>query len=370
LIAFSLNKLTLRDEYALKVIFSIEKHKNYFKKFNPYNYDEAMQKTLEHALNNRREEYEDLDPYIKKLARTIMLNERKNQPSLYELYNEDGEIHGVFNKLRSYIDQKSADIVNIEKELHDYFKELYLLDENSFWLLRQFFDDIQDLKSINSIKDKDFKNKVYHLVQKYGLYAFLYSLYTFFEKLPQLVNQRVTNKVKIVQLKKPNYKLLDRLSDTPLIKEKGRSNSYIFLDKVFLLSDKNPDFVDWELISPTTCDIVRVDLNPFLDYVYENVNVKQGVDTRFIRWCGDKYKLVSPSGESYIGLDIDKYLAYVRVELILNLMGIGLGTLLAISPENMYIKVTKSFIYDKFRVVFNDGKIIDLPIYLHKKGRS
>lgn len=368
MISFSLNRTSLKDEYAIKVITSIENHKNYFKKFNGSLYDEAMQKALEHALTHRKSNYQEIDPYIKKLARTIMLNEHKKSPLLYELYNEDGEIHGVFNKLRSFLDIDQTDINRYENELHNKFKDLYLLDEDSFMLLKQFFNESCN-EGIKSIKNKEFKKNVDILIKEYGFHVFLYSLYTFFNILPKLINRRVTNNIKNIYLKKPNFKLLEKIPDTPLIREKGKQNGYIFLDKVFLLSDKNPDFVDWELINPTTCDILRVDLTPFIDYIYDNVSVKEGVDTRFIRWCGDRYKVITPSGASYIGLEIDKYISYVRVELVLNILGVGLGSVLAISPENMYLKVTKSFIFDKFRVIFNDGKSIDLPIYLHKKGR-
>ncbi|MNW05715.1 hypothetical protein D3C71_2020020 [compost metagenome] len=69
-------------------------------------------------------------------------------------------------------------------------------------------------------------------------------------------------------------------------------------------------------------------------------------------------------------MDRNKFLDQVRVELILNLMSNNVGTLIALSPDSLYIKPARNFTYDVLRLSLTTGKIIDLPVVCYKEANN
>jgi hypothetical protein len=69
MLTFSVNKSKERQLYILRVQETIEKNLSYFKKMNGPRYAEAVQKTYIVAIDNQNDEYDNLEPYIIKLAR-------------------------------------------------------------------------------------------------------------------------------------------------------------------------------------------------------------------------------------------------------------------------------------------------------------
>lgn len=369
MITFSVNPNHSSDKYFALVWEVINKNLGYFKKFNGERWEEAVHRTLEVALRSRDDRYDDITPYIKKLARTV-LRERTRE-STFDILNEDGDISPIFAKLRDYIDTDNVDVIG---EIKDVFKELYLLDEVSFLKLENLFKynevtDIPNLKDIR-VKNQKISDEMFNLVQKYGVELTFKALLEFFKELPFLVEERRTNLTKEVVLKQGNFSVLDKIPDTATIRD--IHGNYHYIDKNTLMMERNPDYFKWDIIgSPTsTCDILKIDISPFMSYMYEEIFVDEGVTTRHIKWCGNKYKLTTPAGVVHIGLEREKFISIVRIELIVNLMMNNIGTVVAISPDNIYIKTTRAFQYDKIRVKFKTGRIIDLPITVHIKKRK
>jgi hypothetical protein len=48
----------------------------------------------------------------------------------------------------------------------------------------------------------------------------------------------------------------------------------------------------------------------------------------------------------------------------------NIGSIVAISPDSVYIKPTRAFQFDKLRLRFQHGKVLDLPITVHIKKRK
>lgn len=368
MLTFSLNDVDGSDSHAVLVWETIRNNLGYFKKFNHDRWEEAVHKTYITALEHRNSTYGDnILPYIKKLARTIL--QVKMKESSYGVFTDEGEISPTFAVLKGYID---TDSIDGSDELKDVYKELYLLDSESFMKLKSLFI-YNDEKELRKLKDLRIKNQrlnteLRNLVSKYGADFTFRVLYEFFEELPKLKAVRQTGLTKEVVIKKGNLGVLDKIPDTPLIVDSN--GDYHYIDKTTLTMRNNPDFFKWDLIGSSLCDILRVDISPFMEYMYEQVFVDMGVNTRHITWCGDKYSLTTPSGEVYLGLEKDKFISVVRIELILNLMMNNVGAVIAISPDNIYIKPTRAFKFDKIRTKSVQGKIIDLPIDIHIKKRK
>lgn len=368
MITFSLNDVKGIDTYAMLVWNTINGNLGYFKKFNLDRWEEAVHKTYITALEHRDSSYGDnILPYIKKLARTIL--QVKSSESAYGVFTDEGEISPTFSILRDYIDTENLDGSD---ELKDSFKELYLLDSDSFMKLKLLFvyNDVQDIENIKSLRIRNSKlsAEFSKLVVKYGSDFTFRALYEFFEELPKLTAVRETGLTKEVNLKAGNFSVIEKIPDTPIIVDS--SGNYHYIDKNTLTMSSNPDYFKWDIIGTSLCDILKIDISPFMEYMYEEVFADEGVQTRHIIWCGHKYSLKTPGGVSYICLDRDKFLSIVRIELVLNLMMNNIGTIVALSPDNIYIKPTRSFQFDKIRLKFANGKIIDLPITVHVKKRK
>lgn len=367
MLVFSLNASGKTDAYSKRVWDAIHQNKGYIKKFNGADWEEATHKIYLTAIEHRDDNYADLGPYIKKLARTILKVKKVERP--YNVYTEDGEIAPLFYGLKDYINTDNLEGVNVIK---DVFKEMYLLDTESFMKLKALYsyDDASDLKGAKDLKIKNtqLSTEFSRLIYKYGSETVFRTLYEFFCDLPKMVANRETNLTKEIVLKEANFTLVEKLSDAPLIKDiKGQ---YHYIDKSTLTMTVNPDYIKWDIVGSSICDVLKIDIAPLMNYIYEEVCVDQGVNTRHIQWCDNKYKVTTPGGSIVLGLDIEKFISMVRVELILNLIANNVNTIVAVSPDNVYIKPTKSFQFDRIRLKLCTGKIIDLPITVHIKKRK
>lgn len=377
MITFSLNDISASDAYAMNVWKTINENLGYFKKFNTTRWEEAVHKTYITALDHRDDSYgRNILPYIKKLARTIL--KEKQKESAYGVYTDEGEISPVYHSLRDYIDTDNMDGAD---ELKDIYKELYLLDPESFMHLKILFV-YDDVTEIENLKDLRLRNnplgaEFRRLIAKYGADFTFRVLYDFYQELPQLCAVRETGLTKEIEMKEGNYLMLDKLPDTAIIQDSKGFYHYIDKNTLTMAKDtgsssefSNPDYFKWDIIGSSVCDILKIDISGYMDYLYQEVFVEEGVSTKHITWCGDKYKLTTPGGVPHVGLERDKYMSIVRIELILNLLANNVGSIVALSPDSVYIKPTRSFKYDRIRLKMKTGRVMDLPITIHIKKRG
>ena len=174
--------------------------------------------------------------------------------------------------------------------------------------------------------------------------------------------------VKIIEMKNKEFDFLSAIPDIPLIVDKN--GKYYGIDKLNLTMERDPDTFDWDIINSTSCDIIRIDISPLINYIYSQVFVPQGVFTKHIVWCDNVYKVTTPGGKSFVNIDRNKFINQVRVELISHLVKNRFNTIIAISPDYIYIKPTRSMNYDTVRLILTTGKIIDLPIEIYLKKRK
>lgn len=363
MLTFSINEVDAVQ--MLRVERTIQDNIQYFKKFNGTQWQEAVNKTFLVAVQHAKSEYEVLDPYIKNLARNILKEQEKESP--VDTMTEDGEVSYPFLKLTTTIEEEKLFVDN--EEISRNFKELYLKYEDDFLKLKQMFkkDDDKFNKS-EIIKNEEIQNVFQNLSLKYGAVPVYNCLYTFFTNLNKYCRQIENSTIKLIEMKNKSFDIDQVISDIPLITDK-KGNLY-GIDKLNLTMEKDPDTFEWNVITQTSCDILRIDISPLMNYIYCQVFVPQGVSTKHIVWCDNVYKLMTPGGKAFVNLDRDKFMAQVKVELIEHLSRNRFNTIVAISPDYIYIKPNRMMNYDTVRLILFSGKVIDLPIEIYIKKRK
>lgn len=362
MLTFSVNQVDAVQ--MLRVEKTIEANIQYFKKMNGARWEEAVNKTFMTAVQHVKSEYETLDPYIKNLARNILKEQVKENP--YDMVDEDGEVSYQFRGLVSEIDDN---IFVDNKEILNAYKELYLLYEDDFLKLKQLFKKDEDRFSKGeTVRNENIYNTIFNLKSKYGAEAVYSALYDFFCKLPQYSRKIENSTIKIIEMKNRELEFLSSIPDIPLIVDK--KGNYYGIDKVNLNMEKDPDTFDWDIITQTSCNILKLDISPLFDYMYNQVFVPKGVFTKHIVWCDDVYRVTTPGGKSFVNIDREKFINQVKVELIAHLVNNRFNTIIAISPDSIYIKPTRMMNYDTIRLILHTGKIIDLPLEIYLKKRK
>lgn len=365
MLTFSLNYVTSDDGYSHRVWEAILNNEGYFKKFNGAMYEEAMHKTFIFAVQHKKEGYTDLAPYIKKLARTILKVKENESP--YDVYTEDGEVSSVFSKMQDTIDESNL----VEKEeIKDVFREMYLTDKDEFMKLQNLFTDTasEDVLKQFALKNLTLKKTLTQAYRQYGSTLFFNVLMNFFNDLNRGIS-REEPKIKEVVMKKGNFGVLAKIPDTPCIKTIKDGELY-GIDRNTLKMEINPDLVKWDIVSATNCNIIKIDISPLINYIYEQIFVEEGVDTKHITWCNSKYKLTTPGGYSVIGMDRNKFISFVHTELIANLLAHNFNKIIAISDDSVYIKPTRVSNLETVRLKTAQGKIIDLPVSVHIRKKN
>lgn len=362
MLTFSLNQVDAVQ--MLRVEKTIQDNIQYFKKFNGVHWQEAVNKTFLVAVQHAKSEYEVLDPYIKNLARNILKEQEKESP--LDTMTEDGEVSYPFLKLTTTIDEDGLFIDN--EEVMRNFKELYLKYEEDFLKLKQMFKKENDkFSKAEIVKNDEIQNTIQNLSLKYGATNVYNLLYDFFANLSKYSRQIENSTIKIIEMKDKAYDIEQAISDIPLITDK--KGNFYGIDKLTLTMEKDPDTFEWNVITQTSCDILRIDISPLMNYMYSQVFVPQGVFTKHIVWCDNVYKVTTPGGKPFVNLDRYKFMSQVKVELIEHLSKNRFNTIVAISPDYIYIKPNRMMNYDTVRLILHTGKIIDLPIEIHIKKR-
>ena len=268
MLTFSVNEVDAVQ--MLRVQKTIQDNIQYFKKFNGANWQEAVNKTFMVAVQHVKSEYEVLDPYIKNLARNILKEQEKESP--VDTVTEDGEVSYPFLKLTTSIDEDNLFLDN--QEILRNFKELYLKYEEDFLKLKLLFKKDNDKFSKGEvIKNTEIRNTIQNLSIKYGATNVYNLLYDFFMNLGKYSRKIENSTIKIIEMKRKEFGLEDIIPDIPLIMDK--KGNYYGIDKLNLTMEKDPDTFEWNVITQTSCDILKIDISPLMNYMYNKLFVYQ-----------------------------------------------------------------------------------------------
>lgn len=365
MITFSLNSGASDIKYMADVWQTILSLKRYFYMFNkgPGVAEEAMQRTFINAVENRDEKYRsNLAPYIKKLARTIMKN-GNNKEFAYSLYDDEtGEVSFVFTqKLTTEIDTEDIDG---DEALLEELRDLYLLMPEDFEKFTGMFNE--ESSQMQIIKNEELKKSIEKLARMYSSKAVFKGIETVLKECREEVQKEEEQSIKEITMREANYtKYEPRLCTDEGIQADNGEWGYINIS-TYKTEPFDPDMKKWSI--KTTCPIIKCDISPLINYMYEKIFVQKGVSNDFIKWIGNRYKLTSPGGYVAINLDAQLFMDIVHKELIINMLRENINKIVAISDDSVYIKPTRGANINVIRVKLHNGKIIDLPCEIYKKG--
>lgn len=360
--SFSLNKIT--QEYASRVLEAMERNKGYIIFFNKGNFKEAYQRIFMAAMREEKSEYPNLDPYIKVLARNVMKSHSRDIS--YAPYNEEGEVAVVFTSL---VENQEYDLGDKEAVI-EALKEIYLAHPEDFMQLAQLIPSIETGDIKQPIRNKELQKAITQLTYDYTPVAVFYGIVDFVSALAKekakYINKN-TPSSREVQLLPYTSNSLYKLGDKPWILDNHGIPVGIDKTTLYMEDDFNPEFHPFTLAVKTVCTIWKVDISDYLSDIETKVYLEQGVDNEYILWCGDKYRLTTPAGEHFIGISREAYMEQVRKELISSFLEAELGTLIAVGPETLYIKLTKATNLANLHLKVGKNKTVILPVEVMTK---
>ena len=112
MLTFSVNEVDTLQ--MLRVEKAISDNINYFKKFNGFRWEEAVNKTFMTAVQHAKSEYESLDPYIKNLARNILKEQEKEIKALRLLVELAEECDFGFDQFQDEYERYKDELENMK----------------------------------------------------------------------------------------------------------------------------------------------------------------------------------------------------------------------------------------------------------------
>ena len=210
----------------------------YFYKFNRGNADEAMQRTFLHAYNNYTPYKGDLVPYLKALARTIMLIAEKHVPSdILEYIIEDGVDVGECVALGLSESNLVPKITYLALSHMGYFLQLCSLLKSN----KLSFDSIY--------LPRDFKDSCIKLIRTYGVSKFNTAIMQVYDdcgdSMSLFINQGSNEPpVGVRRYCEADFRLISDRKSRRVKMECNKSSNVRLLGNT---SGFDPDIEDWDL---------------------------------------------------------------------------------------------------------------------------
>lgn len=352
----------------------IQQNRKYIYHFNGAKTEEVISDMLEHIAKNGRQK-EDVLPYIKNLSRNIIKKKPKlsMQYTPFDTRTEDGEVSSVFLGLLEHIDHTQFMPNN---ELNRQLRALYLKYDEDFMGLKVIFDAKYDdvIPNYDSVKtskrflsfmhktEERSRSTMYedlrNIVDTFGAEHTFATLLILLKEV-DVLSLPFTATVKEIALK-PLSKLQRATAKIgmPIIKSSSGEEYTINLDT--LTMDANPDYFNWSVVGNSKA-IIKIDIAPFMEYLYDQLYVDQGVNTRLIKWCGDMYRITTPAGTRLLEEKIEYAIEFARTELVLSIVSANIGKLVAVSPDTIYIKATKE-VFNKLKITTEVSKSIIVDV--------
>jgi hypothetical protein len=352
-------------------------NEGYFRQFNGAAYEEAMHLALARVASSRNYDYEDITPYIKTLARVELRQARKEIPCSI-IDEESGEVAKPYVGLLD--NSMSAVNYDIVKRLKEQLTDFYLEYPEDMEALRPVLENptlelskskIKELKC----KNVDLCNMITACRDRIGgdtVYVAITEFYNDLAKSKEIDNPR--EYTKDITLKAANFSAAAKFSKEPtiLMRSGKYANTPVGIKRETLEMDKpvNLDCEKWCIIAQSKCPVYKIDITPYMEYIDMNLPIdleEKQVDTKLIMWLGGRYRATTPGNDVHLNMEIDKFYELCRRELILNLVESGVNNIIGITPDTIYVKVTRKINYSNIRLHLFDNKIIQLSVSLYDK---
>lgn len=349
----------ISTDYAARVLKTMQDNYGYIVCFNGARSKEAFQQMFFLAMRSENRKYSDMTPYLKVLARNVLKPHNRDIP--YAPYDEDGEVSFIFSDL------KTEDDLSVESEdresINRVLQELYLRNPEDFMLLKEMIPctDAVDVPVV--IKNDELKNAIAKLTRDFGGRLVFYCICDFLaERIKEHAKMVNAEGERVVDLSLANKAYLGRLSDRKWICDEEGNPCGINPYTLTMENDFNPEMHVFRLAVRTSCNIWKVDCYDYFSMLEEKISVEPGVDNEYIRWCGSTYLLISPAGRKLMGVSREQYIDVVRQELILAILAENIGTVVALGPDTIYLKLTKAAGFAKLKLKTPSGRTYALPL--------
>lgn len=372
MVTFSLNTSTVPTEYITEVWQTVRNLKSYFKKNNPTVPLEAvMLQAYTTAIANYNEDYRgsNLEPYIKKLARTVMRNRSSKEIAYPTVDEESGEISYVFT---AAVETTGFEVEkNVKQKIMDKLADLYLEYPETMMEIRPYILGLE--KKTKPLKEK---NKVVYnelmamcsLLKEDNctLFKLISEFYLDVDRQRKKGIQ-LNNTVKSIQVKPVDYRDMVRISDEDTIVFTGKYKGITAgIDKntMQMTENLNVDLCKWEPLNKRV-GVLRYDISGLMEYLTENIYVEPGVNTAHIQWIKNKYKLTSFGGFTQLNGDMNKFLDYCQREIVMSFVHNNINNVIAVSGDYIYVQPARKTGYKTLRCEGYNGKVIEVPIDVH-----
>lgn len=351
--------LNLRSStYAARLCAAIQENYGYISFFNKGDTPEAVQRIFYQALKSEKP-YDDLTPYIKKLARNVMKTRSKETP--YSTFNEDGEVSVAFVGLVAEDKYNVGDKEHITAVLD----ELYLSYPEDFMLLKALIPSTEldgDVKP-TVIKNAKLRDAIFRLVHEFSGTAVFYTLISFMKELEAEKRVPLTmQEFKMLNLVPINLRNKAYITDKRWVRDANGRTYGINPATLAMEDDYNVEFSRFRLAIPTSCGIWRMDCNEYYSEIENYIYAEEGADNKYILWCHGKYRLETPAGTPCINMSREVFMDKVRQELLLSVITSNFGTVIAVSPDNIYIKMSSATACKEIRMKAANGTIYTFPL--------
>lgn len=370
----SINKMCSSESIA-EVWKLISENEGYFRQFNGAAYEEAMHLTLARVITSRKDEYADLTPYIKSLARVELKQNRKEVPCMI-IDEESGEVAKPYVGLLD--DSMNSINYDVVAKLKEQLADFYLEFPEDMEALRPLLEDPTAQFTKAEVKELKCKNAslctmITACREQIGgdtLYLAITEFYSDLAK--QKEKDRARDTVKDIYLKPANFNAASKFGDDPtvLICSGSMAGKPVGIrrDTIQMSECVNLDCVKWCIVSPSKCPVYKIDISPYMEYLDMNLPLdvlKRQVDTKLVSWLNGRYKVTTPGSDSHLNMPMDKFYELCRQELILNLVEAGVNNIIGITPDTLYVKVTRKINYSSLRLHLFGNKIIQLSVSLY-----
>jgi hypothetical protein len=385
--------------YMMAVYESIARNRNYIKSVtrnSATRETDVVSKILIHAITHRDYTKTDaLDAYVKALANAFTK----------ELYKETARQTEFDDNVSAKYGQYAFDMTTecdaegrytIENVLMQYYfkypddVERYCLTVLHKLGIRMYCDFVVDadgrhlveVDDINKSKDetqtftpidKTAWQDVRAVMKRYDATTVLNATLIVANKIAAQKHRlkRVTKLIPIVA-HKVDYDILSAITGVPtvaVIKGSNQDNRIFEINPCTLemyckstQSTVNLDIVKWQPLKKSMTSVVKIDIIAFMEYIYTQVCVPQGVNTALIKWLKKENIKILPSGVQLLNVTLEHYIVELKAELLTTLSKNGITDIIGITADAIYFRPRRLIKYNNIQYKLYTGKIINMPV--------
>lgn len=372
--------------YMLEVYAIVQRNMGYICSLDKAHADEIAEKIITHAVTHRNRDKKDtLNAYVRSLANSFVKELHSEQNRNEYLDDMEGGGYNIVADVMAWTSHEISYDVDGRKHLVDLMMTQYLIMPN---IVTRYCanalraaqmepaivvpqEDESDI--LNGIKWKSVESEF----RRYSPATVLLSMIEMAQYIAkqQRLNTELRGRVyKPIAFVPVVGDRITNITEKPTVVSVDANGTkrfyaidpYTFeMHEVDGLHKLRMDFEKWQPIgsdNSVRC-VYSVDISELMNYLYEQVCVPYGVDTKYIRWVGKERNIkFLPSGTTLYDVNEENYFIEVRAEILTMLADNPSIDILGITSDYVYLRPVRRLMFNAYRCKLFNGKVIDLPI--------